>query len=437
MTDPHNWLYWFRHSAPYINAHRGRTLVLTLGGEVLEHPNLTHIIHDITLLASLGTRLVLVFGARPQIERRLEEAGAETHLHENGLRVTPEAHLPLVMEAVGRLRASLERRLSMGLINSPMHGARMRVVSGNLITAKPLGVLDGTDLGYTGRVRRVDSDGLEALLDGGNIVILPPLGYSPTGDVFNLAYEDVASQTAAALRAEKLIMFASSVGIMDEAGALIRELRVREARGLLNGADLSPAQAEALQAACDACSRGVRRAHIISYEDEGALLEELFTRDGSGTLVTDDPYEEVRPARAEDIGGIQELIQPLEAAGVLVRRPRELLETEVDRFVVDERDGTIIGCAALYPYAEEGIGELACFAVSGQYRRFGRGDQVLAMIERVARAQGLERLFVLTTQAEHWFRERGFEPAQVAELPAARQAQYNRQRNSKIFIKPL
>lgn len=436
MTDPHDWLYWFRHSAPYINAHRGRTLVLTLGGEVLDHANLIHIVHDIALLASLGTRLVVVFGARPQIQQRLDEAGAESRF-QNGLRVTPESELPLVMEAIGRLRSTLERRLSMGLVNSPMHGARMRVVSGNLITAKPVGVLDGVDLGYTGRVRRVDSAGLEALLDAGNIVILPPLGYSPTGDVFNLSYENVASQTAAALQAEKLIMFTAQAGVFDREGALIRELRVREARSLLAEGHLGAHEGEALLAACEACSRGVRRAHIIGYEDEGALLEELFTRDGSGTLVTDDPYEEVRPARAEDIGGIQELIQPLEAEGVLVRRPRELLETEVDRFVVDERDGSIIGCAALYPYPEDSIGELACFAVSAQYRRFGRGDQVLGMIERVARAQGLQRLFVLTTQAEHWFRERGFEPATVDALPAARQTLYNRQRNSKIFVKPL
>lgn len=436
MTDPHDWLYWFRHSAPYINAHRGRTLVLTLGGEVLDHANLIHIVHDITLLASLGTRLVLVFGARPQIQQRLEEAGIESRF-QNGLRITPEADLPLVMEAIGKLRSMLESRLSMGLVNSPMHGARMRVVSGNLITARPVGVLDGIDFGYTGRVRRVDSAGLEALLDAGNIVILPPLGYSPTGDAFNLSYENVASQTAAALQAEKLIMFGAQQGVLDEDGNLIRELRVREARNLLAEGRLAGHEADALLAACEACSRGVRRAHIITYEDEGALLEELFTRDGSGTLVTDDPYEEVRPARAEDIGGIQELIQPLEAEGVLVRRPRELLETEVDRFVVDERDGSIIGCAALYPYPEDGIGELACFAVSAQYRRYGRGDQVLGMIERVARAQGLQRLFVLTTQAEHWFRERGFEPASVESLPAARRALYNRQRNSKIFIKML
>ena len=436
MSDPHDWLYWFRHSAPYINAHRGRTLVLTMGGEVLDHGNLIHIIHDIALLASLGTRLVLVFGARPQIQQRLDEAGVESRF-QSGLRVTPESELPMVMEAIGRLRSTLERRLSMGLVNSPMHGARMRVVSGNLITAKPMGVLNGVDLGYTGRVRRVDSAGLQALLDAGNIVILPPLGYSPTGDVFNLSYEDVASQTAAALQAEKLIMFTAQQGVLDESGSLVRELRVREARNMLALGHLGAHEAEALLAACEACSRGVRRTHIISYEDEGALLEELFTRDGSGTLVTDDPYEEVRPARAEDIGGILELIQPLEAEGVLVRRPRELLETEVDRFVVDERDGSIIGCAALYPYPEESIGELACFAVSSQYRRFGRGDQVLGMIERVARAQGLHRLFVLTTQAEHWFRERGFEPATVEALPAARQTVYNRQRNSKIFIKPL
>ncbi|MFE8070574.1 amino-acid N-acetyltransferase [Marinobacteraceae bacterium S3BR75-40.1] len=436
VTENNDWLYWFRHSSPYINAHRGRTVVLTLSGEALAHENLINIIHDITLLASLGVRLVMVFGARPQIQARLDEAGRPSTF-QDGLRVTPEQDLPLVLEAVGRLRALLESQLSMGVVNSPMHGARMRVVSGNLITARPVGVLGGVDLAHTGRVRRVDVAGVKALLDQGNIVVLPPVGYSPTGDAFNLSYEDVASQTAAALQAEKLILFTGETGTHDGDGHLIRELTVGAAREQLAAGHLEKHEADILRAASEACERGVTRAHIISYRKDGALLEELFTRDGSGTLVSDDNYEQVRPARAEDIGGIQELIQPLEDRGILVRRPQELIETEIDRFVVDERDGGIIGCAALYVYPDEGLGELACFAVSEHYRRFGRGDQILRMVERRARAQGVNQLFVLTTQTEHWFRERGFEPVSREALPRERQGSYNPQRNSKIFLKTL
>lgn len=431
-----DWLYGFRHSAPYINTHRGRTVVLTLGGEALAHDHFTHILHDINLLSSLGVRLVVAFGARPQISARLLAAGIESRYH-RGLRVTEEAHLPLVLEAVGALRAQLESRLSMGVMNSPMQGARIRAVGGNLITARPVGVLDGVDLAHTGRVRRVDVAGIERLLEQGWIVLLPPLGYSPTGDAFNLSYEDVGSQVAAALNAEKLIIFTRHAGVQDEQGALVRELNVRQAQALLRDGRLEGHDADVLQAACNACVQGVKRAHIISYEDDGALLEEMFTRDGAGTLVTDDNYEQVRPARAEDISGILDLIQPLEEQGILVRRPREMIETEIDRFVVDARDGMVIGCAALYLYPEDRAGELACFAVNPEYRRHGRGDQVLQMIERMAQEQGVEKLFVLTTQTEHWFRERGFTPVPPQALPKGRQASYNPQRNSKVFVKTL
>src|SRR5690606_19680182 len=210
----------------------------------------------------------------------------------------------------------------------------------------------------------------------------------------------------------------------------------RQASERLNDNTVTGHDAALLKAACDACVKGVRRAHIISYAEDGALLEELFTRDGSGTLVSGDNYEQIRQARVEDIGGILELIQPLEEQGVLVRRSREMLETEIDRFVVAERDGTIVGCAALYNYPDEGAGELSCFAVDPSYRRAGRGDDILAMVEKLARSQGIRKLFVLTTQTEHWFRERGFEPTAVQNLPGPKLAAYNAQVNSQVFVNP-
>ncbi|MBO6850368.1 MAG: amino-acid N-acetyltransferase [Marinobacter sp.] len=431
-----DWLHGFRHSSPYINAHRGRTVVLTIGGDAIAHDNFINIIHDIALLSSLGVRLVVVFGARPQIQERLDSAGVESSFH-RGLRMTPEDQLPLVLQVVGGLRAHLESQLSMGLVNSPMHNARIRVSGGNFVTARPVGVLDGVDFGYTGRVRRVDVAGIEKLLELGHIVLLPPQGYSPTGDTFNLSYEDVGSQVAAALQAEKLIIFIDDQGLLEADGSLIRELSARQASEQLAQGGVTGHDAALLKAACDACVKGVRRSHIISYVNDGALLEELFTRDGAGTLVSGDHYEQIRQARVEDIGGVLELIQPLEEQGILVRRSREMLETEIDRFVVAERDGTIVGCAALYHYPEEGAGELSCFAVDPNYRRAGRGDDILAMVEKLARSQGIARLFVLTTQTEHWFRERGFLPSTVQELPGPKLASYNTQRNSKVFVKTL
>ncbi|XKH01941.1 amino-acid N-acetyltransferase [Marinobacter nauticus] len=431
-----DWLHGFRHSSPYINAHRGRTVVLTMPGDAIEHRNFINIIHDIALLSSLGVKLVVAFGARPQIQSRLDEAGLESSFAGN-LRITPDNQLPLVMEAIGGLRAYIESQLSMGLVNSPMHNARILVSSGNYVTAKPVGVLDGIDFGYTGKVRRIEARGIEQLLDRGHIVLLPPMGYSPTGDAFNLSYEDVGSQVAAALAAEKLIVFIDDEGLLEEDGALIRELSAQQASERLKTSSVTGHDAALLKAACDACVKGVRRAHIISYAEDGALLEELFTRDGSGTLVSGDNYEQIRQARVEDIGGILELIQPLEEQGILVRRSREMLETEIDSFVVAERDGTVVGCAALYDYSEEAAGELSCFAVDPNYRRSGRGDELLAMIEKLARGKGIRNLFILTTQTEHWFRERGFLPAAVQDLPGPKLATYNTQRNSKVFVKPL
>ncbi|MGM0434029.1 MAG: amino-acid N-acetyltransferase [Pseudomonadota bacterium] len=435
MSDQ-DWLYWFRHSAPYINAHRGRVVVITLGGDALAHPNLTTIIHDIALLASLGVRLVVAFGARPQIRERLDEAG-ETSGYQGRLRVTTETQLPLVLEAVGRVRALLESHLSMGVANSPMHGAQIRVASGNWVTARPIGVIEGVDHGYTGRVRRVDAASIREQLSLGQVVLLPPLGYSATGDAFNLSHEEVAGEAAAALEADKLIVFSDRSGIPDAGGELIREVSVARARELLSEGHLGEDDAAALEAAANACDRNVRRAHIISYGREGALLEELFTLDGLGTLVTDDDYEHIRFATPEDINGIQELIQPLEAKGILVSRPRDLIETEVDRFLVDERDGRVVGCAALYPYPSSAMMELACFAVNPDYQGGGRGDRMLAMVERHARAEGLGELFVLTTQTSHWFAERGFEPVGADALPPEKRRDYDTDRNSRIFVKQL
>lgn len=431
-----DWLHGFRHSSPYINAHRGRTVVLTIGGDAIAHSNLINIIHDIALLSSLGVRLVVAFGARPQIQSRLYAISAESVFH-RGLRVTSQDQLLPVLEAIGGLRAYLESQLSMGLVNSPMHNARIRVSSGNYVTARPVGVLDGIDFGHTGRVRRVDVAGIEKLLELGHIVLLPPLGYSPTGDAFNLSYEDVGSQVAAALQAEKLIMFTENQGLAEDDGTLIRELTAKQATERMSAGKVRGHDGDLLKAACDACVKGVRRAHIISYVQDGALLEELFTRDGSGTLVSGDNYEQIRQARVEDIGGILGLIQPLEDQGVLVRRSRDRLETEVGRYVVAERDGTIVGCAALHHYPEDGAGELSCFAVDQAYRRAGRGDEILAMIEKLARGQGIHRLFALTTQTEHWFRERGFRLSSVQELPGPKLESYNLERKSKVFLKPL
>jgi amino-acid N-acetyltransferase len=382
-------------------------------------------------------RLVLAHGARPQIEEKLRERGCRSRFH-RGLRITDEVALACAKEAAGRLRVEIEAALSMGLPNSPMANADIRIASGNFITAKPLGVVDGVDFLHTGEVRRVDAAGIARCLEDGALVLLSPLGYSPTGEVFNLALEDVAAAAAVALRAEKLIFLMDSAGVTGRRGELLRELTVREARALLARGALPEGDARHyLPYAVRACEGGVRRAHLVPRHVDDALLLELFTHRGVGSMLTPDPIETLRPARIEDIGAIVQLIEPLEAEGVLVKRDRDRLEREIGRFVVLEHDRLIVGCAALYPFPEERMGELACLVVHPDFRNAGAGERLLGEIEARARRQRLERLFVLTTRAEHWFVERGFVEEGPQALPREKRRLYNYQRRSVVLVKRL
>ncbi|WP_455385710.1 amino-acid N-acetyltransferase [Acidihalobacter prosperus] len=429
---------WFRNAAPYINAHRGRTFVICVGGEAAaDVERLPELVHDLALLATLGVRLVLVHGARPQIEERLRAEHRELH-YVNGLRVTDTPALRAVVAAAASVRVELEARLSMGAANTPMSGVRLSVASGNHVVAKPLGVRDGVDYQHTGEVRRIDTGAIRAQLELGQIVLLSPLGYSPTGEVFNLSASEIATAAACALRAEKLIFLEETGTLRDSRRRPLRQIGLAEAQALLQGRRKLGEEIRAhLQGAVDACLNGVRRVHLLERRIDGALLHELYTRDGIGTLISAGGYEDLRPATIDDVGGILALISPMEAEGILVRRSREQLELEVNHFSVRERDGMVIACAALYGYPDEGLGELACLAVAPDYRHQGHGDELLAHVEQRAREQGLRRLFVLTTRTAHWFRERGFAPGDIGELPMAKRTLYNYQRNSRIFFKAI
>jgi amino-acid N-acetyltransferase len=428
---------WIRQAAPYIHAHRGRTFVIAFGGEAVADPGFPTLVHDIALLHGLGVRLVLVHGARPQIAQRLQGQGLELR-YVNGLRVTDERALACVKEAAGVVRVEIEGLLSMGLANSPMAGVRIPVASGNFVTAKPMGVLDGVDFGHTGVVRRIDRQSLLQRLDAGAVALMPPLGYSPTGEVFNLSAADVACSAAIALKADKLIFLIEGPGVCDADGTLLSNVLSGEVEALLGAVPHLPEDlGAALRAGAHACIHGVARVHLIGRGRDGALLRELYTRDGSGTLITGAPYEGLRPARTEDITGILDLLQPLEERGILIPRSRERLESEIERFFIMERDGLVIACAALHPYPSDGMAELASVAVHDDYRSRGRGDKLLEHAEGLARQRGLTRLFVLTTQSAHWFQERGFVVAPLTDLPPRKQAAYNERRNSQVFIKEL
>jgi amino-acid N-acetyltransferase len=446
LTKPQEFVSWFRSVAPYIHAFGGRTFVIAFGGEVVDDGQFVALSHDLNLLASLEVRLVLVHGARPQIESRLKKAKLETQMV-SGLRVTNDATMEVAKEANGAIRVDIEAQLSMGLVNSPMAGSDIRVASGNFVTAKPLGVREGVDLQHTGEVRKVDAVGMQKRLDDGEMVLLSPLGFSPTGEAFNLSLEDLAVSAAIALDADKLIFLMDSPGIFNVRGELLREMTSQKAKNLLShvkkNEEDSPAPhisedvAYYLPAAIKACEQGVARTHLICRHTDGAILQELFTHSGIGTMITEMPLESMRQAEIGDVGALLQLIEPLEAEGILVRRGRERLEMEINQFYVMEHDNRVIGCAAIYPFEKEKMAEFACLAIHPSYRGGGRGDRLFHYCEEQARESGFKTLFCLTTRTEHWFLERGFKEKSVEDLPKEKQKIYNLQRRSKVFVKPL
>jgi len=436
----------FRQALPYINAYRGKVFVILLPGEALANANFSNIAHDITLLNSIGVKLVLVHGARPQIDAAMKTAGLNDEKHDDvhaqlhhQLRVTDAASLEEIKKVVGNLRINIEAKFSADLPNSPMHGADISTVSGNYVSAKPFGVHNGVDYQHTGEVRKVDSDEITRLLDAGKTVLQSNLGFSPSGEVFNLKVEEIAASIAIALTADKLLIYSAESGILDNDGKAISQLNAEDAQALVqekiasNGMDQ---QLLNLELATKACKGGVKRAQVISYSEEGALLTELFTRDGTGTLITQENYELLRDASTDDVDSILELIKPLEENGVLVERSKDLLENEIEKFSVIEREGMIIACGSLYPQ-EGGSGELACLITHPDYRNNNLGQTVLDHIEKNARKEKLKSLFVLTTKTPHWFQERGFEERSIENLPDSKKSLYNYQRNSKIFVKTL
>lgn len=430
----------FRHSVPYINTHRGKTFVIMLGGEAIEHENFSSIVNDIGLLHSLGIRLVVVYGARPQIDANLAAHHHEPLYHKN-IRVTDAKTLELVKQAAGTLQLDITARLSMSLNNTPLQGAHINVVSGNFIIAQPLGVDDGVDYCHSGRIRRIDEDAIHRQLDSGAIVLMGPVAVSVTGESFNLTSEEIATQLAIKLKAEKMIGFCSSQGVTNDDGDIVSELFPNEAQTRVEAqeekGDYNSGTVRFLRGAVKACRSGVRRCHLISYQEDGALFQELFSRDGIGTQIVMESAEQIRRATINDIGGILELIRPLEQQGILVRRSREQLEMEIDKFTIIQRDNTTIACAALYPFPEEKIGEMACVAVHPDYRSSSRGEVLLERIAAQAKQSGLSKLFVLTTRSIHWFQERGFTPVDIDLLPESKKQLYNYQRKSKVLMADL
>lgn len=437
---------WFRSVAPYIHMHRGKTFVVGMAGEAIAAGKLQHIAQDLALIQSMGVKIVLVHGFRPQVNEQLKAKGHAAR-YSHGMRITDEVALDCAQEAAGQLRYEIEAAFSQGLPNTPMAGSTVRVISGNFITARPVGIVDGIDFQHSGLVRKVDVAGIKRTIDLGALVLLSPFGFSPTGEAFNLTMEEVATSVAIAMQADKLIFLTEIPGVRmkpteaeGEDNPIDTELPLAAAEQLL--ASLPPASNPTdtgfyLQHCVKACKAGVERSHIIPFAVDGSLLLEVYVHDGIGTMVVDEKLEELREATADDVGGILQLIEPFEKDGTLVKRDRTGIERDIANYTIIEHDGVIFACAALYPYPEARTGEMAALTVSPQSQGQGDGEKVLRRVEQRARAMGLESIFVLTTRTMHWFLKRGFVQVDPEWLPEARKRKYNWDRRSMVFVKKL
>eukprot|EP00804_Cyclotella_cryptica_P019276 CCRYP_006152-RB/>CCRYP_006152-RB protein AED:0.06 eAED:0.06 QI:137/0.66/0.75/1/0.66/0.75/4/635/1078 len=449
----------FRGSASYIANHRGTLAVYHIPGELLAWEGFPGLMDDIALTWLLGMKIVLVAGCRHQIDIRLED-GDDVEHHIGGkvmmssIRVTDEDTLRVVKEEAGFVRFEIERRLARSL---RMHGALVKgsenlvgnVVSGNFYSAQnmsrlplsqPFGVLDGIDYCWSGFPRKVEIERIRQVHETNDIVLLTSLGVSPSGEIFNVNSEFLAATAAGALGASKIIYFnVHGTSFQNKITKKpVQNLRVSDARNLLAHykmrihpkgfalVDLdedsphqvvlrAPGSMETLIKvgySMVALEKGVKRAHILAPEN-GALVQELYTRDGCGTLISRDIYEGIRRADVNDVSGIYELIEPLVRSGTLVERPKSQLEKEVLSYYVYTLDGLVVATGQLKRF-EGGFAEIGCLVVSKDYRRGGRGDAMLGYLERLALQCGASKVFVLSTQTMEWFVERGFKEVPVA-----------------------
>ena len=433
MSNTQDYVQWFRSAAPYIKAYRKKTFVILIADEVIYSENFIGLVHDLALLDHLGIKLVILHSSRRRIDSHLAANQRESQFHHN-VRISDRDSMPLIVQAINEVRTHLESHLSMGLPNTPMSGSDIMLTSGNFVTGMPLGVIDGIDMQHSGKVRDIKHEAINQVLDLNHVILMSNLGYSRTGEVFNLPSEELACEVARALKADKLIYLLQDVAGSEQLG---NTLSTAECEQLRADPDLPAELHNLLEQATRAIQAQVKRVHLIDQQVDGGLLLELFTRDGYGSMITNLFYEGSRRASIDDIGGILSLIEPLEANGVLVPRSREQLELEIAHFEVIEKDGMIIACIACVPYSDHQVAEIACLAVHEDYQRAGLGSQLLELAERRAGQSGANCLYTLTTRTSHWFLEHGFSETSDFELPEAKLANYNPDRRSKILVKTL
>lgn len=416
-----------RQASPYISQHRGKLVVFYLPGEMInDGKKLLQLAEDLVLLNNLGLKIILTLGATLQINQKLAENNINWDTYQN-IRITSKEQIQAIQETVGLVRSKLESVFSQASAEQHLPHS---VVSGNWLSAKPKGIIDGTDYKYTGSLRQINTNAINKNLEANQICLLTPLAYSASGEVFNLNTLEQAYSIADKLSADKLMIFTeeSHLKILPKSLDIVelkKQIQHQHPNSLLNLLEKSLAS-----------SKSIKRIHLMSQNSPSSILLELFTREGTGTLIYTDRYHHLRTANSDDLIQILKLIQPLEEQGILANRNEKEVIQNLPNFIVAEIDGQIIGCAAIYSL-DSNIAELACLAVNPTFQGDEIGKQLVSKTSQLAKERHHNQIFILTTQTNHWFKEQGFQDSDYFSLPVKRQETYNQNRKSKILIKNI
>lgn len=428
----------------YIKKFRGSTIVIRIDDDVVETALFAGHMHDISLLAETGMRIVIVPGAANHISKVLDSYGVRWEFHD-GIRVTSDEGMDFIKMAAFDISNRIMTRLS---------AERMTAVIGNWVRARGRGVIDGTDFGSAGVVDRIQVESLQAALDDGFIPIVPCIGWTATGKPYNISSTELAVATAVALKAEKLFFMGSGATLsvddyaMPDGVAISGEGRlaaiavdeidafIAANRDIENPRCPTTELADLLLQGKDACVRGVTRAHILDADIDGVLPAEIFSDLGSGTMIYRNNYGTFRSMARDDIPAVLSLMNPFVEREILLPRTSEDLEREVADFTVYEIDGGIRACAALHGYPE-GMGEIAGVAVDEAYAHMGIGPRMMELLIKRGKDAGLSSLFVLTTQTADWFEKFGFKSSEIDQLPAKRREKWTQKRGSRMLIRPI
>ena len=414
----------------YVPRFRDRIFVIAIDGEIIESENFSNLLLDLAVLRSLNIRVVLVHGARHQIERRAQVEGI-TLSNADGSGITDAATLRVGLDAATRLTHELLEGLT---------SVDLRAAYANAIMAYPLGIIGGVDQQHTGKVERVDTETLQYLLEKGVVPVLPPLGFDGDGRTYRVNSDGIAVEVALALKAAK-ILFLCETGVLEDEGQLVRQLSIAEAEESLKkrrGA-MPRNLALKLEWAARACREGIPRVHLLDGHQNEALLTEVFSSEGIGTMIYSNDYQQIRKAQKKDVRRIISLIRQSVQNEELVRRTRSDIVNQLDDYWVLEVDRNIVGCIALHPYPKEDMGELACLYVNRASEHSGYGRRLMAFVENLAREKGLGNLFALSTQAFVYLQQKGgFREATPEILPPTRREKYDESgRHSRVLIKPV